>query len=146
MSATERLNFKSPAEFAKVGAARVALEPEMSDIVLVNFGIIAKKQGWLKQDYVTVTNRAISIPKGAEKRPQTEEVEVLDYFRTAFEGRFIGFSHPQLRKPSELLSMDAVCLLFEDAVQLPSGEPIPQDDELHVPVLAVKAMARQLKP
>jgi hypothetical protein len=89
---------------------------------------------FVDKNYWAETSRGMSIPASFEA---DEQVPIINFFKLAFEGKFVCYSKLQIGRIVGHGSVKALCLTFDEATLLPYLDPLPATDLLYVPVLAV---------
>lgn len=90
--------------------------------------------GLTDKDYWVETSRGISLPVDFES---DEEVDMINFFKLTFEGKFVCYSKVLVGKIVGGASVRALCLTFNETTLLPYMEELPERHLLYVPVMAV---------
>ncbi len=126
--------YGNPVILGEPTALRVLDEPEIATQAVTDLNRYAKASGFIKADYRVVTRRGMAIP---EDYAELERMSVHSYFSSVFLGKFAGYCKIELGVSAGSHSMDAMCLMFEDATILPYENKVPENHRLYVPILSV---------
>ncbi len=135
-----------PASLAQKAAERVFAQPDILERLPEDTQLIddlyetAVQFDLVGHPYWVETSRGVSLPKRFES---DEKVRKIDFFRLAFEGRFLRYSKVVMGKGIGNTSIQALCLTFDRALLLPDLDPLPSGHVLHVPAPAVNSIRSQ---
>ena len=131
----------NPVELASIRAEQSTSDcfemTQADEHLLRELDMAAEMLGFLDKQYFINSGRSMIIPKSFEA---TERVTYTNFFGLDFEGLFTCYSRVNIGRLVGGTSIRAVCMTFGQATLLPFFDPLPEDELLHVPVLAVNSI------